>query len=60
MFDDNYGQWHDTDDREVRAFYRHTQRTNVTKVCEDCGRTVRIQPHYAVCNSCADRRERGW
>ena len=62
-YDDNFGHWEMGDTAEDRAdsmeFYRHVQRTNVTKVCQRCGRTVRIQPHYAICNSCADRMERG-
>lgn len=58
-YDDNYGEWHDMDDPEVQAFYRETQRTNVTKKCEGCGKMVKIQPHYAYCNSCADAREGG-
>jgi len=41
-------------------FYHRCQRTNVTKVCERCERTVRIQPQYAICNSCADAIERGY
>ena len=63
FYDDNYGNWemgdHPEDRAESVAFYRQTQRTNVTKVCKRCGRTVRIQPHYAICNSCADAVERG-
>lgn len=54
-YDDNYGEWHDMEDSEVRAFYRETQKTNVLKKCQGCGREVRIQPHYAYCNSCAEK-----
>ena len=43
----------------LRSFYRRTQRTNITKVCKGCGRSVRIQPQYAYCNGCADIIERG-
>jgi hypothetical protein len=59
MYDDNFGQWEDTRDTEVRDFYRRIQRTNVAKACKGCGRSVRIQPQYAYCNSCADVIERG-
>lgn len=59
-FDDNFGCWDDMDDPDMREFYEHVQRTNVEKVCVGCGRTVRIQPHYDVCDSCATKRERGW
>lgn len=58
-YDDNYGEWHDMDDPEVQAFYKHTQRTNVRKKCSRCGQIVRIQPHYSICNSCLDKIERG-
>lgn len=57
IYDDNYGEWHDTDDDETISFYKEIQRTNVKKVCVDCGRTVYIQPHYECCNSCAEKRE---
>jgi len=40
-------------------FYHQCQKTNVSKVCKRCERTVRIQPQYAICNSCADAIERG-
>lgn len=59
-YDDNFGYWEDMEDADSLEFYYETQRTNVEKVCVDCGRTVNIQPHYECCNSCADRRERGW
>jgi hypothetical protein len=58
-FDDNYGRWHDMDDPETQDFYRRTQRTNVAKRCKRCDRMVNIQPHYAICGSCADAVERG-
>ena len=57
-YDDNFGEWKIESDEDV-DFYRHVQQTNVSKQCERCGRTVSIQPHYAVCNSCADAIERG-
>ena len=57
-YDDNFGHWH-IEDEEDLEFYHQVQRSNVKKVCVDCGRTVYIQPHYECCNSCADRRERG-
>jgi Zn finger protein HypA/HybF involved in hydrogenase expression len=57
-YDDNFGHW-DIDDEDDVEFYREIQETNVEKKCEGCGRMVRIQPQYAYCNSCADKRERG-
>jgi hypothetical protein len=58
-YDDNFGEWHDMEDPEVRNFYAQCQRTNVEKKCKGCEQLVRIQPHYAYCNACADAIERG-
>lgn len=58
-YDDNFGTWDGMDEPEMVAFYHQCQRSNVTKVCKRCERTVRIQPQYAICNSCADAIERG-
>ena len=58
-YDDNFGHWHDMDDPEMREFYFETQRTNVRKRCEGCGRMVSIQPQYGYCNACATIRESG-
>lgn len=57
-YDDNFGHW-DMADQDDRDFYRSVQRNSVTKTCKGCGRQVRILPHYAYCNSCADVIERG-
>jgi hypothetical protein len=59
-YDDNFGFWEDMDDPDVVDFYHQTQRQSVVKVCEGCGRKVKIKPDYAYCNSCADQMERGW
>jgi hypothetical protein len=59
-YDDNFGCWEDMDDPEMLEFYDRVQDSNVEKICVDCGRLVRIQPHYECCNSCANRREQGW
>jgi hypothetical protein len=60
LYDDNFGHYEENDDPEgTREFYDHIQKTNVKKKCQGCGRMVLIQPHYAYCNSCADKRERG-
>jgi hypothetical protein len=61
-YDDNFGMWEDMDGpdaEENREFYARVQATNKWKICKGCGRRVKIQPQYAYCNSCADRRERG-
>lgn len=62
-YDDNFGHWEGMDGpdaEENREFYRRVQRTNVWKQCQGCGRRVQIQPHYAYCNNCADKREKGY
>ena len=58
-YDDNFG-WYDIEDEDDVRFYHQVQRESVEKVCVDCGRTVMLRPDYECCNSCADRRERGW
>lgn len=59
-YDDNFGHWEDMDDPDNQDFYRQTQRRNVRKKCQGCGRMVSILPDYAYCNSCADKIERGY
>lgn len=61
-YDDNFGHWDSMDGQDGednREFYRQVQSTNVRKKCAGCRRMVSIQPHYALCNSCADKAERG-
>jgi hypothetical protein len=57
-YDDNFGEYNIESSEDVE-FYHQMQRTNVRKKCSGCGNWVKIQPHYAYCNSCADKRERG-
>ena len=57
-YDDNYGEWEIRDQDDV-DFYRQTQRSNVRKKCKGCGRWVRIQPDYALCDSCCTKLEHG-
>jgi len=55
LHDDNFGDWDpaDFDDREdMMEFYDHMQSQCVEKVCQGCGRTVRIKYDYAYCDSC--------
>jgi hypothetical protein len=56
-YDDNYG-FYEIDGPEDIEFYHHIQRESVSKKCQ--GGKVRIRRDYAYCNSCADKRERGW
>jgi rRNA maturation endonuclease Nob1 len=57
-YDDNFG-WYEIESEEDVEFYHHTQHISVEKICQGCGRKVRLKPDYAICNSCADRAERG-
>lgn len=58
-YDDNFGEWRDMDDPDMRQFYKEVQKESVWKKCEGCGRRVKLRRDYAYCNSCADKRERG-
>lgn len=58
-YDDNFGEYEIESEEDIE-FYHRIQKTNVEKECVGCGRTVRIQPHYDVCDSCARKREQGW
>ena len=58
-YDDNYG-FYDIHDQDDIDFYFETQKRSKVKKCEGCGRTVRIKPEYAYCNSCAERMEQGY
>lgn len=58
-YDDNYG-WYDIEDQDGVDFYHEVQQRSVEKKCVGCGRRVKIQPQYDVCNSCATKREQGW
>ncbi len=58
-YDDNFGHWEGMEDEDMREFYFQTQRENVKKVCNRCGRTVMLRPDYVICSSCADAMERG-
>lgn len=57
-YDDNFGHY-DIQDEDDVAFYHQMQRKSVRKKCQGCGRSVKISPDYAICNSCADKLERG-
>ncbi len=64
-YDDNYGVWEGMEegnpDREDNiAFYKQVQKESVRKKCKRCDKWVRIRPDYAICNSCADKIERGY
>lgn len=58
-YDDNFGCYEIESEDDV-AFYHQVQRENVRKKCGGCGRMVKIRPEYGYCNSCADKRERGY
>lgn len=58
-YDDNYG-WYDIRDEGDIDFYREVQERTVEKRCQRCDRKVKLLPQYAICNSCADKIEKGW
>lgn len=58
-YDDNFGCW-DIQDEEDLEFYFQVQEESIEKICDGCGRKVRLRPDYGYCNSCADKIERGW
>ncbi|MFW5871483.1 MAG: hypothetical protein ACOCUT_00100 [bacterium] len=57
-YDDNFGHW-DMEEEGMAEFYEQVQKRSVEKVCQGCGRKVRILPQYAYCDSCADKIEKG-
>jgi hypothetical protein len=58
-YDDNYG-WYEIQSEEDIEFYHQVQRESVLKRCSSCKRKVKLRPEYIICNSCADKLERGW
>jgi rRNA maturation endonuclease Nob1 len=56
--DDNFGCY-DIQDEDDVEFYKQVQRESVWKKCQGCGRKVKLRPDYGICNSCAERLERG-
>ena len=57
--DSNFGVYDIESDEDV-DFYYEVQRESRLKKCAGCGRKVRLRPDYAYCNTCADKRERGY
>jgi len=58
-YDDNFGHYEIEDEEDVE-FYFQVQRESVKKACAGCGRSVRLRPGYAYCDSCATKREQGY
>lgn len=58
-YDDNYGHY-EIESQEDIDFYHQVQRESVWKKCKNCGRRVKIKRDYSICNSCADRIEKGY
>jgi uncharacterized OB-fold protein len=56
--DDNFGTYEIEDEDDVR-FYHDVQKRSVKTKCQGCGRTVKLLPGYAYCDSCARKREQG-
>lgn len=64
-YDDNFGFWEGMEegnpDREDNLrFYKQVQKESRLVVCKGCDRKVRLRPGYGYCNTCADKRERGY
>jgi len=57
--DDNFGTYEIQSEEDIE-FYQANQRRSVKKKCSGCGRVVRLLPQYVLCNSCADKAEKGW
>jgi hypothetical protein len=57
--DDNFGVWKMEDPDDIE-FYRHVQENSIETTCQGCGRTVKLMPGYAYCDSCARKREQGY
>jgi hypothetical protein len=58
-YDDNFGHYEIRSEEDIE-FYHQNQKKSVLKKCEGCGNKVKLLPHYAYCNSCADKIERGY
>jgi len=57
-YDDNFG-WYDIEDEDDISFYHQMQAESVLKICNGCGRTVKLRPQYGYCNSCANAMDLG-
>lgn len=58
-YDDNYGVV-DIEDEDDLAWIKSVNKQSRRKKCKGCGRMVKLLPQYDVCDSCADKRERGF
>lgn len=58
-YDDNFG-FYEIESQDDIDFYHRVQKESVTKKCLGCKRRVKLRPDYAYCNSCADKREKGY
>ena len=57
-YDDNFG-WYDIEDEDDVSFYHQMQAESVLKICNGCGRKVKLRCQYGYCNSCANAIEMG-
>lgn len=58
-YDDNYG-FYEIESQEDVDFYHRVQKDSIWKKCEKCNRRVKLRRDYGICNSCADKIEKGW
>jgi hypothetical protein len=56
-YDDNFGHY-DADSDEDVAFYHQVQAESVYKICDGCGRKVKLRPEYFICYACHETMER--
>ena len=57
-YDDNFG-WYNIEDEDDVSFYHKMQAESVLKICNGCGRTVKLRRQYGYCNSCANAMDLG-
>lgn len=57
-YDDNFGHY-DIQSQDDIEFYMKVQKESVWKKCSRCKRKVKLRPEYSICNSCAEKIEKG-
>jgi hypothetical protein len=57
-YDDNFGHYNIESEDDIE-FFHHMQSESEWKECAQCERKVFISYRYAICNDCADKKERG-
>ena len=65
QYDDDEDEFWDDEDEVTDndgnvVWSRHYEGQFVDRKCQGCGCTFQGMPDHGYCNSCADKRERGW